>query len=243
MPPAPELTMAGISGIEEVADAEAPEPVAAQAMEASVDASGTAVTFGIPRRVDILADNTPHKVTVLTLNMGAELDYLTVPKLVDEVYRRAEVVNDSEVTLLPGPVSLFHGGEYVGRASLPKIAPRETFETTMGIDERIKVERKLVKRETDKKFLKDKRRIQFAYEIKLENHTGDDQAVTVRDQIPLPLHEDIKVKLEKDTPAVTEKDEMNRLKWKTTLSKKDKRTIRYDFSVEYPRNMQIRGLP
>ena len=76
----------------------------------------------------------------------------------------------------------------------------------------------------------------YVFEKRLISHNADEILVETIAGIR-------KVKLEKDSPAVTEKDEMNRLEWKTTLSKKAKQTIRYDFSVEYPRDMQIQGLP
>jgi uncharacterized protein (TIGR02231 family) len=215
----------------------------AQALVAQVDTSGTAVTFHIPRKVDIPAENTPHKVTVLMLKFEPELDFLTVPKLVDEVYRRAKVVNDSEVTLLPGPVSLYHGGEFLGRATLSKVAPQEEFETTLGIDDRIKVERELVLKEVGKKFIGDRRVRRYAYEIVVQNLLPHPATVVVGDQLPIAGHEDIRVKTEEIDPPPTSESEQGELTWKLELASQQKQTLRFEFTVAAPRSSQLGGLP
>ena len=110
------------------------------------------------------------------------------------------------------------------------------------MDDRIFIERELVKRETDKKLLGDQRRIRFAYELKLENHTGESQSILVWDQIPVSRHESIKVKLESSEPKVNKQDDLNRLEWRLDLGAGAKQTIRYEFVVESPREMQIIGL-
>jgi uncharacterized protein (TIGR02231 family) len=222
---------------------DAEKPAAAEIVEAQVDTSGAAVTFCIPRKADIPADNTPHKATVLVLRFPPKLDYITAPKLVSEVYRRARVVNDSQVTLLPGPVALFHGGEFVGRATLPQVAPRETFETTLGIDDRIKIERKLALKEVSKQFIGDRRVQRYAYEIEVQNLLPRLANVVVADQLPVAGHEDVKIKAEALDPAPTKEHENGELTWELKLESQEKRTLRFEFTVSAPRSHTLIGLP
>ena len=222
----------------------APLPtVAAEVIQAEIDASGAAVTFHIPRRVDIPADNTPHKTAILSLRFMPELDFLTVPKMTDEVYRRAKVLNDSEVTLLPGPVALFRGGEFVGSARLQKVAPQETFETTMGIEDRIKVQRELALREVGKQLIGNQRVLRYAYEIDVQNLLRNPATVFVGDQLPVARHEDIKIRAEEIQPAPTEESEQGEMAWKLELAPQEKRKVRFEFTVSAPRNATLTGLP
>ena len=229
--------------IAEAEEAPEPEPAAAEVMQAEIDTSGAAVTFRIPRKVDIPADNTPHKTTVLTLHLAPDLDFLTIPKLSEEVYRRAEVTNDSEVTLLPGPVTLFHGGDFVGSASIPQVAPRETFETTLGIEDRIKVERKLALKEVSKQFIGDRRLLRYAYEIEVQNLLPAPAKVEVGDQFPIAAHENIKIKLEEIDPQTDTEDELGELTWELEFEPQEKRTLRFGFSISAPRSDTLIGLP
>jgi hypothetical protein len=56
-------------------------------------------------------------------------------------------------------------------------------------------------------------------------------------------HEDIKVKLESADPQPTEQTELNLLDWELTLAPGEKRVVRFDFTVEHPREMSLIGLP
>jgi uncharacterized protein (TIGR02231 family) len=227
----------------ELEEAALPEPIEASVMEANVDASGAAVTFAIPRRLDIPADNTPHKATIAILDMTPQLDYMAVPKQSNEVFRRARIVNASEFLLLPGPVNLFHGSEFVGRSALPKVAPQQEFETTMGIDDRIRVDRELVVQKVSKQFIGDRRVRQYAYEIEVENLLSHTAQVVVKDQLPVAANEDIRVKVETIDPPCTEQSEQGELTWRLSLKPGAKQKVRFEFTITAPRSEQLTGLP
>jgi uncharacterized protein (TIGR02231 family) len=171
------------------------------------------------------------------------LDYVTAPKLVEAVYRRAQVTNDSPYTLLPGTANLFAGDEFIGATELELVAPQGEIELYLGPDDRVKVERELKRREVDKKFIGDKRRLHYAYEITLENLLPTEARVTLHDQIPVSRHEDVKVKLSAAEPEPSEQSELNLLDWELELAPGEKRDVRFGFTVEHPRAMRLTGLP
>jgi uncharacterized protein (TIGR02231 family) len=222
----------------------APPPVmAVKAVTAEVEESGAAVTFKVGRPTTVPGDGSPCKTTVATLPLPPRLDYLTAPRLVSQAYRRATVTNDSEYVLLPGKANIFHEGEYVGTTSLKNVAPGQEFEVFLGVDERISVERELVKREVDKKLLGNVRRNRYAYKITVRNHRHREEKVTVFDQSPVSSHENIKVKVEQMEPEPAEKTELGILEWELNLEPNEEQVIRFDFTIEHPRDMQVMGLP
>jgi uncharacterized protein (TIGR02231 family) len=215
----------------------------ASVVEAEIQESGASVSYKIGDGIDIPGDNTPRKTTIGLFNLPVQVDYVTAPRLVSAVYRRVKAAHTSAFVLLPGAVQLFEADDYIGATRIERTMPGQELELYFGVDDRIVVERELVKRETDKKLLGDQRRIRFAYEIKLENHTRDSQKILVWDQIPVSQHESIKVRLENTEPKVNKQDELNRLEWKLELPEGGKQTIRYDFTIEAARELQISGLP
>jgi uncharacterized protein (TIGR02231 family) len=226
------------------------EPEAEEAKErdvevavATVDTSGAAVTYQVSGAVTIPADGAPHKVAVARIELEPELDYVTAPKLVEAVYRRAQVNNDSPYTLLPGSANLFAGDEFIGATRFELVAPQGEIELYLGPDDRIKVERELKRREVDKKLIGDKRRLHYAYEITLENLLPTEAKVTLHDQIPVPRHEDVKVKLTSAEPEPGEQSKLNMLDWEFELDAGEKRVVGFGFTVEYPRGMRLTGLP
>jgi len=51
---------------------------------------------------------------------------------------------------LPGAAAIFHEADFVGATRLSAVAPSETFEVQLGIDDRVKVERDLTARTAGK---------------------------------------------------------------------------------------------
>lgn len=215
----------------------------AEIVTASVDSSAAAITYRVPGTVSAPSGGEPHKVTVARFNLNPRLDYVTAPRLVPAAYRRARLTNDSPYTLLPGRINLFAGAEFIGSTNVELVPPQGQLELYLGIDDRLKVERELKRREVDKKVIGGRRRIRYAYEITLENHLPFETRVTLHDQLPVSRHEDLKVRLESADPRPNEQSELNLLDWDFTLAPQEKRLVRFDFTVEHPAAMDVAGLP
>ncbi len=235
--PAPQ--MAKLAGA--VPEAEPWEEAAAP--EATVTSSGASVAFKLTMPVSVPSDNSPHKVNVTTVNLIPKLDYLSVPKLAEAVYRRATITNRSEYLLLPGSANLFVNGDFIGTLTLDRVAPNEEFDIALGVDDRVVVTRELKAREVDKKIIGDRRRIRVAYEIEVSNLRDRVIDLEVRDQLPVSRHEQIKVKIEATDPKPIEQTELNELIWKQSLAANGQQTCRFDFTIEHPAAMRVAGLP
>ena len=219
------------------------ETFEADVVTAKVETSGAAVTYQVPGTVTVPADGAPHKVAVARFGLVPELNYVATPKLVEVAYRRAEMSNDSPYTLLPGAANLFAGDEFIGTTTLELVAPQGEIELYLGVDDRVSVKREMKRREVDKRLIGDRRRLRYGYEITLENLLPTEARVALHDQIPVPRHEDIKVKLESAEPAATQQTELNLLDWELTLDAGEKTVVRFGFSIEYPKGMSLLGLP
>ncbi len=248
-PPAqPVAAFEALTGMEE----EEAEPMEMEAITAEVEEAGAALTFRVAKPATIPSDGSPHKTTVAALSLTPRLDYVAAPKLVSQAYRRATVTNDTDYVFLPGPANIFYGGEYVGTTTLATIvpgqepgavAPGQEFKVFLGVDERIKVSRELVASEVDKKFIGDKRRLHYAYRIKVQNLRDGREKIIVSDQIPVARHEEIKVRLDMAEPKPTKQTELGILEWELDLEPGEERAIRFDFNVEHSRSLAVIGLP
>jgi len=204
--------------------------------------TGTAVSFAVSGGVNIPGDGTPHKTTLGRHELEPQLDFLAVPRHTDAVYRRAKLSNSTGAPLLAGPVNLYVGDEYIGQNLLPYTPTGAEVELVLGVEERITVKRELVRREVDKRLLRDTRQLVYGYEIKLENLRPTPARVTVQDQYPVSRHEQIKVRLDRVAPEPAEQSDLHILKWQIDLAPAEKRTIRYDYQIEHPRGLQVVGL-
>lgn len=216
----------------------------AQTQQATISesSSGAVVTYGIGTPVSVPGSGEPHKTTITIVGLSAELDYVTAPRMAQEAYLRATVTNDSEYTILPGEASIFHGNDFVGKTSLKTIAPTEEFEVQLGVDERIKIERELVKRDTGTRFIGTSAQIQYRYEIEVTNLLQKEAKITVFDQYPVSSASGIKVKLDSAKPEPKEESDLHILTWELELSANEKRKIEIAFTVEHGRNTKVYGL-
>ncbi len=217
-------------------------PVAADVAVAEAQDSGTAVSFVVSGSIDIPSDGSPHKTTIAQYDLEPQLDYLAIPRHTDAVYRRAKVKHPGPGPLLAGSAALFAGDEFIGRNQLEYTAVGDELKLMLGVEERVDVERELVLRDVDKVFMRDKRQMRYGYEIRLKNLLEAPVQVTVEDQYPVSRHDQIKVKLEKTSLPPSKHTELGLLEWRLTLAAGEKQTIRFEYSVEHPRSLQVAGL-
>jgi|SRR6266545_1331508 len=250
-PPIPTLRreMTGVAPARAMAEAPAGaaaetfEPQAAPMQEPSATAEhgATAVTYRLARPVAVPSDGAPHKATVTAIEFDAVLGYLSVPKLAEEAYLRATITNSSPHALLPGKVSVFHGADFVGTTSIDAVPPDGEVEFQLGVDDRVKIERELIRRETSKNLLGGQRKTTVMYRITVENHLRNPARLTVKDQFPISRHESVKIRDEETKPAPAETSDMGELTWHMELEAGTTQHIDLGFTLEHPRGMQLSG--
>ena len=223
------------------ASAPAPAPIEAQHVEARVESEGATVEFVLPHRLSVPGDGQTHRVSIATREFPARFDYLSIPSRVELAYLRATTTNNSGLSLLEGAVSVFRDGVFVGRATLKNTSPGGEFTLFLGPDEQVRAKRELVSRETDKNFLGSQKRVHFAYSIEVQNLKACAVNLSVQDQIPVSRSENIKVKLRGAAPEATLSD-LGLLNWELVLQPNEKRTLRFEYGVESPRETNVVGL-
>lgn len=204
--------------------------------------AGAGVTYRVSRPLAVPSDANPHKTSLARIENDARLDHLVVPALAAEAYLRATVTNDSALLLLPGRARVFHESQFVGETTLETVAPGEEFELRLGVDDQIRVERKLSRRSTSKAVIGGSRTIEIGYEITVENHRTGQARVSVHDHVPVSIDAEIKVRLREASPAPAEQDDLGELTWDLTLPRGEATAIRYRFTVEHPAQVTVAGI-
>lgn len=223
----------------------APEaPPQAAVIQAKVEsaASGT-ITYRVARPVAVPSDGTPHRTTVAITPLSVALDYVSAPVLAVEAYLRATITNDSPYILLPGSVSIFHGTDFVGRTWIRTVAPTQEFQVQLGLDERVRVERELLRRDVGKSLMGGQRRLSYTYRLTFTSHLLQPTKITVFDQIPVSSHENIRVRIEEVVPKPIEQSDLNIMRWELELEPKTPQNITFSFVVEHQKDMDVNGLP
>jgi uncharacterized protein (TIGR02231 family) len=248
MPPpaaAPMGRAAMRASMDSMGEAEVAYPSAAMVeAHATVEQGMAAASYTPTRPVAIPADGAAHRATIAAIGLDAELDYITAPVRSTDVHLRATVVNSSQHALPAGKASVFHEADFVGSAALPVWAPGEDVELALGLDDRVRVERKLVRRSASKATLGTTRKREAEYETTITNHTPRVIRLTVLDQLPVSRDHEITVKQLVAVPEpaqTTETADPGVLTWKLGLEPGQETKIRLGFRVESGRSVELAG--
>ncbi|NJO62041.1 MAG: mucoidy inhibitor MuiA family protein [Richelia sp. RM2_1_2] len=217
------------------------EIIQAEVITAEVSQEGNVVTFNLDGSGNIPSDGAPHKTTIFQDDYPCNFGYIAMPRLVSFAYLQANVKNNSQGTLLPGKANIFRDRIFVGVSDLQNIVPGEEFKLNLGIDEGLKIERDLVEREVDKKFIGNISKITYGYKLQISNLLDNEAKLELIEQLPVSRNEQIKVRLNRTNPQI-QPGEMGILKWNLTLAPQDKQEIYYQFTVEYPPQLTVIGL-
>ena len=221
----------------------APPPKAkVQQTTIAPSSSGAIVNYRVGTPITVPGNGEPHKTTVTITGLKAELDYFTVPRIASEAYLRATITNTSEYTLLPGEASIFHENDFVGKTKLTTIAANEEFKVQLGVDDRIKIERELVKREVNTRLIGAMVQTHYRYEIRLTNLQSKAAKITVQDQYPVSRSNKINVKLAQTHPPHDNETELKIITWELDLTPDSKEVISLEFIVEHGRNQSVSGI-
>jgi uncharacterized protein (TIGR02231 family) len=203
----------------------------------------TATSFEAPGRAGVKSGGEKTRVNVGELVFKAEWSYYTVPKLYPRTYLRGKFVNATETPLPAGDVQALAGDSFAGMGRMKPLAPGQEMTMDFGVDEGFKLERKLIKKETGREGIVTKRSsARYIYETTVESHKPSPVTVELEDQLPLPSDEAIKIEDIVLKPKPDKRDERNKLTWNVPLAPNEKKTVRMEFTVEYPRDMNITGL-
>lgn len=199
--------------------------------------------FQIPAAATVPTDNAPHKVTIAMETMDVEFQYLTVPKLAESTFLKGRFVNQSPFPLLAGPVSVFMENEFVNRTHIQTVAPNETAELALGIDEAIKVSRRMINKFSESRgIFGGKKRVTFEFEIEVANTKPTEERIEVMDQLPISRNEKVKIELLSPDEREINRDKQNRITWNLALKPGAAIKLPLKYQIEFPADAEVMGL-
>jgi uncharacterized protein (TIGR02231 family) len=230
-----EPTMADAEPMAEVAAA--PPPMAIEAAQATVVAAPFQAVFSVPGRSGVANTGEPKRVQLLVEKMEPVLSVKAVPKEDAKAYLYAKLVMPAGTPLLPGQVSLFRDGTFVGMGSLPLLSPAEEHELGFGVDDLIRVKHALIEEKRGETGLISTSRTDVrTYKLTVKNLHERAMSVTILDQVPVSNNADIKVEtIGRTAPTKTDVDDKRGiLAWKVSIDPDEEAVIDFGYRVIWP---------
>jgi uncharacterized protein (TIGR02231 family) len=208
--------------------------------------TGFNTVFEVERRENIPSSDKAVRTRIAEFELEQETRFICRPRLREGVYRLVKITNQEEAPLMPGPVAIFSGADFIGNSALSSlVAPGEEFELPFGLFNGIKVTRQLLgykRSETGGFMSSDKLRIEQTVEITLSNNGSGKHAVVLEDVVPVSQDERIKVSMDGTRPEPDSIDVKGIARWTIHLEPDGKQIVRVPYRVEYPADMEIVGL-
>jgi uncharacterized protein (TIGR02231 family) len=212
--------------------------------EAQVEIAGFQALYAIAGRVTVDNEGTAKKVQISAEDIDARLSAHAVPLLDPNAYLTASFTVDGETPLLPGRVLLFRDNVYMGQGALPLLSPGEDHALGFGVDDRIKVKRTQVHRETSESGIISTDLVEeSSWVIEVQNLHVRTMPVKILDRMPFTTHEDIHVELLAGTTKPSERNvdrKQGVLAWDYELAGGEDQIIKFGYRVSSPKDKPLR---
>lgn len=251
-PPLPPVPAPKVSGVMEPARqrtlAAAPAPDMADRRaderEATVEVSAFQTAFRLPGRVSVGASDGAKSLRISTATIAPDVVIRSAPVLDPTAYLEASFIQNEEAPLLPGKVSIYRDGMFVGTARMAAAAKDETVRLGFGADDKVKVERTVVKRNEGSTGLivTTAKTDERAFKTTVRNGHDFPIKVALQDQLPVSENEDIQVEmLPATTPPTTTnvRDKRGVLEWVVDAKPGELKEISFAWRVRWPKDKAI----
>ena len=226
------------------------EPYAERADEqqATAEVGSFQVMFKIPGRVSVGASEGAKSLRISTAAIAPDLAVRAVPVKDPTAFLEASFKQGEDAPLLPGRIAIYRDGVFVGRGQMAAASKDEPVRLGFGADDKIKIERTVVKRnegsaglivttsKTDERSFKTTVRNGHDFPIK----------VAIEDQLPVSENEDIQVEmLSSATPPTTTnlRDKRGVLEWAFEAKPGEVKDISFAWRVRWPKDKGVVMVP
>lgn len=205
-------------------------------------------TFRIPGRVSLGAAEGAKSLRIASMNVPADLMVRAAPVMDPTAFLEASFKQTDDATLLPGKVAIYRDGVFVGRGKLSASAKDDIVRLGFGADDKIKVERAVLKRNEGSAGLlvTTSKTDERAFKTTVRNGHDFPIRVAIEDQLPVSENEDIVVEmLPATTPPTANniRDRRGVLEWSFDAKPAEVKDINFVWRIRWPKDKSMVIVP
>jgi len=212
--------------------------------EAAVEVSAFQTAFRIPGRVTVGASDGAKSLRISTATIAPDLMIRAAPVLDPTGYIEASFTQSEDAPLLPGRVAIYRDGMFVGSSRMQSAAKDETVRLGFGADDKIKIERTVLKRNEGSAGLivTTAKTDERAFKTSIRNGHDFPVKVAIQDQLPVSENDEIQVEmLPATTPptATNARDKRGVLEWAFDAKPGEVKDIALSWRVRWPKDKTV----
>ncbi len=199
----------------------------------------TNVEFNISNPYSIPSDGKQYLVEINQLQIPAEYEYYTAPKLSTDVFLTAKLINWNQYNFLSGEANLFFEGTFIGKSLIDTRLTTDTLNLSLGTDKSIAVTRTLQKDLKDKQgLLGSNRKETRDWLITVKNRKPQPVKLLVEDQLPVSQNSAIEVETQ-ETSGARADAVTGKVSWNVFLNSQAEKKFELKYQVRYPKNQSV----
>jgi hypothetical protein len=200
--------------------------------------------------VDVPSDAVWHLVPVATHSAPVDSTIIIVPRESPDAVRVATLQNPMTVPLLPGPVEVYRGDEFLIESAIDTTPVQGFLKVGLGVEPRIKVARNTRMSEESKGLISAQTVATHEVDIDIASRLSSTVTVEVRERVPVP-HEsqksDIEVAVLEAKPVWETFEQPGEpilkggKRWRFQLAAGQTQAIRYSYAIKFSAKNKLTG--
>lgn len=216
----------------------------AEIAAAEFSGSDFAGTFAVKGKANVPSDGSEHRFLVSGWSAKADIYAQTVPAVQPAAYVMASTQLNAPAPLLPGTMSLFRDGAFIGDSEMNFLRPNAKLHLSFGQDDKILVKHTIADFEEDNGGrISRNNKITIRTAAAVQNLHKEPLKIAVYDFLPVARNSDIAVKITKDkTTAGYETDpdgKVGVIKWESVYQPQEQKTVDYGYTITYPKDREL----
>jgi uncharacterized protein (TIGR02231 family) len=192
----------------------------------------SSVEFSIDLPYQIKSNGKLHYVVLKSDKVKTSFEHHLIPKMDRNAYLVAKLTEWRDLDLLLGNANVYFGNTFVGQTVIDPTILSDTLAISLGHDERVSVERKVLKSETRDKLLTNKKIYSSRIQLSIKNANKEEIFLHIEDHTPISYDESISVAVSemgngKLSPAT------GSVIWEKKLAGGARDQIEFGFEIEY----------
>ncbi len=218
-------------------------PVPADERSAVVETGGFQALFRIPGRVSLGAGEGARSLRIASATVAPELLLRAAPVVDETAWLEATFRQAEEAPLLPGRVSLYRDGTFVGRGQMALAQKDETVRLGFGADEQVKVARSVVRKsDSTAGIITTSKTDEREFKIVVRNGHVSPVKVTIEEQLPVAENTEIQVEMLPTSSPPTQRDVRDQrgvMGWTMDVPAGETREIKFGWRVRWPSEKSV----
>ena len=198
----------------------------------------TSVSFEVVEPYTINSSNKNFVIAMKNYTTNADYRYYAVPRIEEQAFLVASLKNWVDLNLMEGEANIYFEDTFVGSSLIDTRYTEDDLDVSLGIDKNVLVSRKKAKDFTTRQFIGNKKEETSIWDFTIKNNKQQTIQMTVLDQIPIPLYEEIRVSLDKSFDGELN-DKTGEVKWKFSLTPNNTKKMQLKYKVKYPKNQYL----